>query len=305
MGCQAGSSGPEFQSEVASIRQHWVPSDPSMPTLAFDREEAQSSKTTYVFLHGWCENRQFWGPLVTALQLHEPTAMVLTVDLPGHGESQDWLQAGSPREMAHVLRAWISDQGLGPVVLVGHNYGATVALETARSLQEASGDAVRGVIALHALYDPSQAYGEDTFEPFAKALEANFHREMTSFSTGLMTEDSEPESRAWVSEQMGQARPEQAVALLRALSGFDLRPTLRELRMPVRAINGSMPPTNLEAGQAFLADFEATVIPDLPGAGFAPMVQAPEACALAILAYSADWSPQVSAIAEPEGSQTP
>ena len=276
--CQAApTSAPEFETEVTAGPQFWIPAEPDVPTLAFERHGSAGAPVTWLLIHGWCENRRFWNPMVRELLAAEPSGSILCVDLPGHGDSLAADGPSDPGEVAQVMSAWVRDQGLGPVVLVGHNYGATVALEMARRLQDQQ--TIPGVVVLHALYDPSQAYEPDALELFAQALEANFANEMGAFSNAMLSDDSDPKVRAWVQGQMKQSEPKPAVALLRGLGGFDLRPALKELRMPVRAINGEFRPTRKEAADALLRDFDFVTLPDVPGAGFAPMVHQPKACA--------------------------
>jgi surfactin synthase thioesterase subunit len=66
-------------------------------------------------------------PLADAM----PDVSVGAVDLPGHGTSTA-LPLASVLLMAAQAVAWLDAELAGPVVLVGHSFGACVALETAR-----------------------------------------------------------------------------------------------------------------------------------------------------------------------------
>ncbi len=304
-GCQSGPApGAEFQTEVTAGPQFWVPEEGPWPALAFDVEGPPKASAAYLLVHGWCENRLFWRPLVRELQATDPDAQVWVVDLPGHGDSGPLAGPADPAEVAEVLNAWVRDQAMDALVLVGHNYGATVAVEMARELQDER--EVQGVVVFHALYDPSQAYKPEALEPFARALEANFQHEMGAFAQAMVSEEARPPVQRFVQEQMGATQPLPAVALLRGLGGFDLRPALKELRMPVRAINGDFRPTRKAAAQAFVQDYDVTILPDLPGSGFAPMIQDPRASCAALVGYAQGWrGASNSPTAAPEDPQTP
>ncbi len=303
--CQSSSHpAQEFHTEVAAGPQFWVPVGGQWPSLAFDVRGEPGGGPTYVFVHGWCENRRFWSPLLHELETAQPEAQAWVVDLPGHGDSEAHGGAMDPEAIAQGLSAWVRAQGLESIVLVGHNYGATVAVEMARELQDDR--EVQGVVVFHALYDPSQAYEPSALEPFARALEANFSHEMGAFSSAMLSEQATAPVRRFVQEQMGAAQPRPAVALLRGLGGFDLRPALKELRMPVRAINGAFRPTRKTSAQAFVQDFDVTVLPDLPGPGFAPMIHDPAASCAALVAYARAFRDEVNAAtAAPADPQTP
>lgn len=83
-----------------------------------------------VLLHGLTFDRRQFGPLRRELAAIDPDRQVLSLDLPGHGES--------PRQpdyrLGDVARriAWAVDAaGLAAPVLVGHSIGAVIATEYA------------------------------------------------------------------------------------------------------------------------------------------------------------------------------
>jgi pimeloyl-ACP methyl ester carboxylesterase len=90
---------------------------------AFDAE-----KPTVVFIHGVLNDHSVWG-LQTRYFAHHGWN-VLALDLPGHCRSK-----GEPpksvEEAADFIIALLDAAGLQKVALVGHSFGALVALETA------------------------------------------------------------------------------------------------------------------------------------------------------------------------------
>jgi pimeloyl-ACP methyl ester carboxylesterase len=94
-----------------------------------------------VLIHGAAGNMAVWYlcGLVHALAGH---FRVTAYDLRGHGYSESTPTGYTSRDMAEDLQAMRQSLGLGPVYLLGHSFGAAIALQAA--LLEP--DAVAGVI---------------------------------------------------------------------------------------------------------------------------------------------------------------
>jgi pimeloyl-ACP methyl ester carboxylesterase len=90
--------------------------------------EQGSGDARLLFVHGWQADHTVWNDVIAALG---PGVGSVAVDLRGSGESAG---AGGPHNLARFaadLRELIEALGLGPVVVVGHSMGATVALRLA------------------------------------------------------------------------------------------------------------------------------------------------------------------------------
>ncbi len=83
-----------------------------------------------VLLHGLTFDRRQFGPLRRELAAIDPDRQVLSLDLPGHGESPDQPEYGLGGVARRV--AWAVDAaGLRAPVLAGHSIGAVIATELA------------------------------------------------------------------------------------------------------------------------------------------------------------------------------
>ena len=79
-----------------------------------------------VLLPGLSFDRRIWRPVLEHLDDMDPGRQILTLDLPGHGDSPYQL----PHSMNHVvelLRCAIAEAGLRDPVLVGHSMGGGIA----------------------------------------------------------------------------------------------------------------------------------------------------------------------------------
>ncbi|MEU7656748.1 alpha/beta hydrolase [Micromonospora taraxaci] len=100
-----------------------------------------------VLLHGLTYDKRQWGPVRRELAAIDPDRQVLTLDLPGHGDSP---RRASYRmvEVAEVVHAQVTEAGLATPIVVGHSVGAVVATTYAARYP------VRGVVNLDQILLP-------------------------------------------------------------------------------------------------------------------------------------------------------
>lgn len=107
-------------------------------SLAFRYEGG--SGTPVVFVHGSLDDHNGWTAVLNAIREHEaagPRPPMLAYDRRGHGASTDEAGQGTLSADVDDLAALVASQCGGQAHLVGHSYGATIALECARSTPEA------------------------------------------------------------------------------------------------------------------------------------------------------------------------
>lgn len=96
--------------------------------------EQGSGSARLLFVHGWQADHTVWDGVISGLG---PGTRNVAVDLRGSGASNG---AHGPRNLerfAADLRELVDALGIGPVVVVGHSMGATVALRLAVDAPEA------------------------------------------------------------------------------------------------------------------------------------------------------------------------
>lgn len=95
-------------------------------TLAGDLTGTMDERRPLVLLHGLTYDRGQWQPLLAELATADPGRRVLTLDLPGHGESPR-REVYRLAEVADVIHAAVVAAGLDTPVVVGHSIGAVIA----------------------------------------------------------------------------------------------------------------------------------------------------------------------------------
>lgn len=85
----------------------------------------KGSGTAVVFLHGFLESRDMWRYYVNKLPKKFRT---ICIDLPGHGESQNFGYNHPMELMAEAVHAVVKQEKLRKVTIVGHSLGGYVGI---------------------------------------------------------------------------------------------------------------------------------------------------------------------------------
>lgn len=228
-------------------------------------------ETAVVFVHCWACNREFWAKQV------EPVAAaghrVVTLDLPGHGESgaerSEWSLAG----LAADVEAVIAALGLERVVLVGHSMGGPVSVETARRLP----GRVVGIACVDTLHDAEFEWPEGMVESLTAQLEADYRAGIEGFVPQLFKPGADPALVEWVIDQAVEtSKPAATIALMRAFPTWDPPAALAAAGVPIRCINAAPEgeqglPTAVETNRKY-ADYDAVL---MAGVGHYPQLERP------------------------------
>jgi pimeloyl-ACP methyl ester carboxylesterase len=232
--------------------------------LAFEAHGAGTP--TLVFVHGWSCDRGYWRgqlrPLGTRFQ-------TVGVDLAGHGDSgagrRDWTMAAFGEDVVAVVEQLGADE----VVLIGHSMGGDVVVEAALCL----GDRVAGLVWVDVYGTLGEPASDQEVEAFAASFREDFVPAARAMVRRLFPPDADPELVERVAADMSAAPPEIAVDALRHAVGNEpgVLAGLRQLSVPVVAINPDAPGTDTEALRRH--GVEAVL---MPGVGHFPMLEDPD-----------------------------
>lgn len=261
-----------------------------MTDLAYDR---RGSGPPLLLIHGLGSHRQVWAPILDELARHRD---VITVDLPGFGESPLWSPAadgGSVAHLAGLTGSFLDRLGVRHPDVAGSSLGGGIALELGR----------RGRARSVTAFAPIGFWGAAGRRWCQRAVTA------ARFAAGHLDARlpqimAHPTGRAAFCSlfhaRPGRLDPAGCVAAARALAaapGFDaardafghLRPwtpagTSPLTRIPVRIAWGTrdaiLPFPQSRRARAVLASADHVT---LPGCGHLPFADDPAACAAAIL----------------------
>lgn len=219
-----------------------------------------------VFVHCWSCDRRLWENQVSVFAKNR---RVVTIDLPGHGESGQDRKSWSIESYADDVNTVITKLDLKRVVLVGSSMGGPIVLEATRRVPER----VAAIIPVDTLHNVENKVPPEQLEGVFKQLRADYKGAVTGFLNELFFSPTTPVAvKDRIIKEVTSRPPELALAILQAIFAYDPVPALREVKVPIRAINADMTPTNLDANRKYASQFEVVI---MKGSGHYPMMEDP------------------------------
>lgn len=234
-------------------------------------ETRGAGETAVVFIHCWACNRGFWRHQVEPLA--EAGYRIVTLDLPGHGESgaerAEWSIAGLAADVQRV----VDELDLERVVLVGHSMGGPVSLAAARRIP----GRVAGIACVDTLHNVEFEWPEGMAEDLVRRMQEDYRAGMEYFVPQLFKGGADPEVVQWVIDQAVASDHAATIALVRDFPRLDMGELLSRAGVPVRCINAAPEgeegfPTAVEINRKY-ADFAAVL---MEGVGHYPQLERPE-----------------------------
>jgi pimeloyl-ACP methyl ester carboxylesterase len=227
---------------------------------------AGAGSPALVFIHGWMCDQSYWSE---QLQPFGAAHTVVTIDLPGHGQSGMERAGWSLAAFGADVRAVAQHLGLEEIILVGHSMGGPVALEAARLMP----DRVIGVIGVDTLHNVHDRYDPEQMAAIVAAFEADFESTCGEFVEGMFPDGADPELIDSISADMAEGPPQIGTALMAQFEHYDAAAALAAVAVPVRSINSDLWPTDVEANRSVNDDYDAVIV---DGVGHFLMMEAPD-----------------------------
>jgi pimeloyl-ACP methyl ester carboxylesterase len=222
--------------------------------------------TALVFVHCWSCDRTYWDNQVPEFSKNY---RVVTIDLPGHGQSGQGRKNWSIESFGDDVKTVVTKLDLKRVVLVGSSMGGPISLEAARKMPER----VVAIVPVDSLLNVEQKIPPEQLDAVIKQMQADYKASVT----GLMNQFFfSPNTPAAVKERVIKdsiSRPQElAIAIMKGIFAHDPLPAIREIKVPIHAINGDHTPTDLAANRKYASQFDAVI---LKGVGHYPMLEDP------------------------------
>lgn len=241
--------------------------------VTIDYRVSGHGDTSLLFVHGSYINQTYWNEQV---RYFSPNYQVVTLDLPGQGQSgrnrTDWTIEGYSEDVV----ALIKELDLKRVILIGHSLGGDAVAEAAVAYPQP----VVGLIVI------------DFFKNAATPLSDEYQQQISSIEEGLDTNFADtneqyarqalltPQTPAWLTDQIvsvyrGAYAP-MGRPITKQLFGHYKREQdlLSQLPVKMYLINVDYQPTSEEPLQQYVkAGYEVV---HLPGTSHYPMLESPE-----------------------------
>jgi len=228
--------------------------------------EAGNGPTSLLFIHGGLASRAFWAPQLAALA---GTFRVAALDLAGHGDSGRNREHWSISAFAGDVRAVAEALDLRNVVLVGNSLGGAVAIDAAPRL---AGRAI-GVVGVDTLHKADFVYPPEEAQAQGAAYRADFRGACARMVHALFHPGERLDLQAWALQIMYGMDKEVVARIMEGFAGYNLAAAFKGAGVPIRAINGDLWSTEVEANRAVAPDFDAVI---MRGAGHYPMLERPD-----------------------------
>jgi pimeloyl-ACP methyl ester carboxylesterase len=238
----------------------------SVDGVAISYSVSGTADTAILFIHGGLADRSFWDGQHSPFS---PNLKVIALDLAGHGESGRDRTKWGIAEFAHDVFAVLDAERVSHAILIGNSLGGAVAIEAALL----AGTRARGVIGVDTFHDMGRLIDARWATEQADAWRRDFDGQLNAMLGALFHPDAAPSLVAGVRRRMSRIPPEVVGAMFTSFAGYDTAAFARQLRVPVRCINGDLFPTNTPAIRQILTDFDAVV---LPHTGHFPMLERPD-----------------------------
>ena len=226
---------------------------------------------TLLFVHGWCIDQTYWSNQVEALNTDY---RVVTIDLPGFGESGINRETWNIETYGSDVHAVIDQLQLDNVILVGHSMGGDIVLEAA--LHNKKVIAVVGVDNFKQVGDEFTEEMEAEINAFMEMLKSNFSEIAPAYAESVLFHPSTDSLvKIRVMEDFKTNNPETAISSLEELFKYAyIEPErLSKLKQKLYLINSDATPTNTDGLANTGVAYE---VMDINSTGHYPMIEKPK-----------------------------
>lgn len=226
--------------------------------------------TTLLFVHGWCINKGYWSDQVSFFR---PRYRVVTMDLPGFGQSGKNRNIWTTEAFGKDLDSVMEQLDLHNVILVGHSMAGHIILEAAN---HASGRVI-GLVGVDNFKNAGQTQTPQEKAQMVKVLDSMRHnfRQLTMQYMGqeLFYKTTADSIRERVLDDVAGADSLIAVACLQP-DDFSEIGELAKTKMKLNIISSDVHRTDTTAFHAHQLPFEVWYI---HATGHYPMIEKPAA----------------------------
>ena len=217
-------------------------------------------EVTLVFVHGWSCDSRYWREQVTYFA---QGYQVVTIDLAGHGESEQSREVYSQEGFGQDIKAVVEELDAKKVILIGHSMGGGVIAQAAKLLP----DRTIGLIGVDTLHNVADDVSKEQIAQIVDGFKKDFKAYMRVFVEQMMVFGIDPELKEWIIDDISSAPQKVAMsALEQYMSWVYEKKTAEifwEIKAPVRCVNADLWPTNIEVNRRYMQSFDVKIMKDV------------------------------------------
>jgi len=188
-----------------------------------------------VLLHGFLENQNIWKQYAAHMS---EQLKVVTIDLPGHGQSENVAEVHSMELMADIVKGLLDALQIKEYVVIGHSMGGYVALAFAEKYAKQTKGF--GVFHSHALADTTE--GKINRGRAIQVVKDNHKDFISSFIPDLFTPENKKTYTQEIEDLQAESKLMEKEGIVAALHGMrertDKTKLLKNTKVPVLFIIG-------------------------------------------------------------------
>jgi pimeloyl-ACP methyl ester carboxylesterase len=239
----------------------------SLDGVTINFESSGGGDTAILFVHGWLGNQSWWDH---ARDAFSKNYQIIQMDLAGHGRSSVDRKIWSVKSYAQDIKAVVEKLSLKKVILVGHSMSGSNVIEAYHLMPER----VVRVILVDTLNDmdhlPTMKEAAPLFEGMRHNYQDTIQRAIPQY---LFAKTSPKAVVEKILHEFLKVNPALAISSLEPFYKTDIREACSRVKVPVRAINANLYPTNAEANRKCFQDYDYELITDV---GHYPMLESPK-----------------------------
>ncbi|WP_223713931.1 alpha/beta fold hydrolase [Niabella beijingensis] len=205
-----------------------------------DYSDNGTGDTVLFFIHGWGINQGYWASQVAAFS---EDYRVVTIDLPGFGQSGKNRSTWTVEDYAKDVNAVISALNLKNVILIGHSMSGSIIVETAISYPQR----IIGIVGVDNLKNTGLILTPQMEKEWTEAyaeIRKNFKPSVIGEGKHLFSPSTDSGIQKRVLKDMMDADPVIAVNCLENLDKYPFSKRLKQLHKPLYLINSDYHPTD-------------------------------------------------------------
>ncbi len=200
-----------------------------------------NGETTLLFIHGWGGSESFWK---NQLAHFSSDYSVVTIELPGHGQSELGKNQVTISKLATALGSFIEQLNLENIVLIAHDMGGYIGLSLAASAQ--GRERIVSLVAIESLVDVKVDLPGKQYRRILDSLHKRFSATARQMTKDLFSPSADESLVEWVSNTVATNNQDIAMSLLKDFIDIDLSQELKSFTGSIYILNTQLNPPQID-----------------------------------------------------------